>query len=152
LGVTPPIGGIGSWLVSIPATIQEWLRPLARSSSNAKIFSPHSDPQLISFENSLSDNNRMYVMRVIGSDCSDIVRWSQWLDEGREGIGNDGIIFALIAGEDDGMFSVEDCRQLFNSISQNSNMFHVIKGTGHLSMMEKSESINAIIRDVIYSD
>ena len=42
----------------------EWLRPLARASSNRAIFTPQSDPDLVQYENSLSNNNRMYMMKV----------------------------------------------------------------------------------------
>ena len=33
-------------------------------------FEATTDPALIQFENSMSDGNRMYVMKVLGTDCS----------------------------------------------------------------------------------
>lgn len=42
----------------------EWLRPLARASSNRALFTPQTDPTLIRSENAMADNNRMYVMKV----------------------------------------------------------------------------------------
>lgn len=42
----------------------EWLRPLARASSNRAIFTPTTDPALIQFENTMSSSNRMYMMKV----------------------------------------------------------------------------------------
>lgn len=45
-------------------SLSEWLRPLARASSNRAIFTPNTDPALIRFENSLTESNRMYMMKV----------------------------------------------------------------------------------------
>jgi hypothetical protein len=62
LGARAPasIGLLGK----VPAFILEWLRPLGRASSNRALFTPHTDPTLIQSENFMSNNNRMYVMKV----------------------------------------------------------------------------------------
>ena len=45
--------------------LTEWLRPLARATSNRALFTPNSDPSLIQIENTLSESNRMYMMKVV---------------------------------------------------------------------------------------
>lgn len=126
----------------------EWLRPLARSSSNAQLFAAGADPNLIAFENSVTDNNRMYMMRVIGTGCSNQDQWTQWLQHGKEGIANE-IPLMLIIGEEDGVFSTESSSQLVDFFGIDNKMFHVVSGASHLLMLEKPDVINEHITNFI---
>ncbi len=127
----------------------EWLRPLARTASNTAIFAPNSDPALIAFENSISDTNRMYAMKTIGIDCSDQPKWTRWLEDGRQAVVGNKIPCALIVGEYDGIFSLESTERLKEMMEIPDKMYHVIKGVGHLPMLEKGEEVLAILQDFL---
>ena len=66
--------------------LSEWLRPLARASSNAAMFTPNSDPTLIAFENSINSRNPMYMVKVQTKECSNQAQWDGWLAEGKDGL------------------------------------------------------------------
>ena len=125
----------------------EWLRPLARSSSNAAIFTPTTDPALIEFENSISDNNRMYVMKVVGRDCSDQDRWTGWLEDGRKALV--GLPAILLVGDSDGLFTVESSREALQFLGIADHQFFVIKQSGHLSMLDQHEEVTRLMREFL---
>ena len=129
----------------------EWLRPMARSTSNAAIFSPQTDPELIRFENTISDGNRMYVMKVIGQDCSKQQLWEQWLTRGKQALLSANIPRALVCGDNDGLFSVDSCLEVKQLLEISDECFHVVKDVGHLAMLEKPEEVNQLIRDFFCS-
>lgn len=129
----------------------EWLRPLARSASNAKLFSPQTSPELIAFKNQIADNNKMYMMRVIGADCANIGKWNGWLQEGKEGIGED-INVAFIIGEQDGFFPVESIQELRLQLGVSEEQLHVISDAAHLPMLEKPDIVCGIIEKFIGFD
>ena len=124
----------------------EWLRPLARSSSNAALFTPKTDPTLITFENTHSNNNRMYVMKVIGNDCSSQESWSEWLEKGKQALKAAKIPRMLISGDSDGIFSVESVTQVKDLFEVPDNSFHIVKEAGHLPMLEKPEEVVQVVR------
>lgn len=138
-------------LLKLPAFLLEWLRPLARSSSNATIFTPHTDPALVASENSISNGNRMYVMKVLGADCASQERWDGWLEGGREAIAAGGLATALVCGEWDGVFSVESSHRVKEMFSVGDDAFHVVKEAGHLFMLEKPSALNEIIKTFLTS-
>ena len=126
----------------------EWLRPLARSSANAKLFAPQTSPDLIAFENNISNNNRMYMMKVIGADCSNTESWTRWLQEGKEGIGDD-IKVDFIIGESDGFFPVSSTQELCVQYGVSEEGLHVISDAAHLPMLEKPDIVCSIIKKCI---
>lgn len=125
----------------------EWLRPLARSASNAAIFTAHTDPALIEFENSISNNNCMFMMKVIGQDCSDEARYNIWLEEGKEGL--EGVPAMLLVGDDDGLFPVEDCREAVEFLGIPETQFHVVCNSGHLPMLDQPEEVSRHIKTFV---
>ena len=142
------------WLQhSLPCSVVfcrvELLRPMARSSSNAAIFAPQSDPSIISFENSISNTNRMYAMRTIGSDCSSQSAWKAWLEGGRQALAAANIPCCLVTGEYDGIFSSESSLRFKEMLGVSDDMYHEIEGVGHLPMVEKGDEVAAILRDFL---
>ena len=127
--------------------VLEWIRPLARSASNAAIFTAHTDPELIRFENAISNNNRMYMMKVIGQDCSDQALFDGWLEEGKEGL--EGLPAMLLVGDDDGLFPVEDCREVVQFLGIPETHFHVVCNSGHLLMLDQPEEVNRHIKEFV---
>ena len=125
--------------------LSEYLRPLARSASNAAIFTPTTDPALIEFENSISNNNRMYVMKVLAADCSNQEIWDKWLADGRQSLSASSFATTLICGDSDGTFPLENCEKLRSLLDIPEDCFHIIKDAGHLAMIEKPVEVNKIV-------
>ena len=91
----------------------------------------------------------MYAMRTIGIDCSDQATWDRWFGDGREAILRNKIPCGLIAGEDDGIFSLESTQKLKEMMEIPNKLYHVIKGVGHLPMLEKGDEVLAILQDFL---
>lgn len=127
----------------------EYLRPLARSSSNAAIFPPKTDPALIEFENAITSNNRMYMMKVLAQDCGSQELWGQGLACGKAAM--EGVPGALLCGEEDGLFSVQSCREMAQYLGVASQGFHMVKGAGHLPMLDHSEEVIGIVSEFLTS-
>ena len=127
----------------------EWLRPLARSASNATLFTPTTDPALIEFENSISNNNRMYVMKVLAADSSNQAVWEHWLAEGKDALSSGGIPRAIVCGDGDGVFLVSSCQNVKSLLDVPEEDFHVVKDTGHLAMLEKPVEVNSIVKEFL---
>ena len=136
---------------SFPPPYLELLRPLARSASNAALFAPNADPELIRFENCITDTNRMYTMRTIGVDTSSQASWDRWLDEGKEVLVGNNIPRVLIAGEEDGVFNPGNCKKLKEKFEIADECYHVLEGAGHLPMLETPEEVSRILIDFLCS-
>ena len=104
-----------------------------------------TDPSLIEFENSISNNNRMYMMKVLATDCSYQEVWDKWLEDARQGLSASSFTTTLICGDSDGTFSLENCEKLKSLLDIPEDCFHIIKDTGHLAMLEKPVEVNKIV-------
>ena len=93
----------------------------------------------------MSDNNQMYVMKVIGTDCSKQEVWEKWLEDARRVLSGSGIATTLICGDGDGVFSLENCEKLKSFLEIPEDCFHIIKDAGHLAMLEKPVEVNRIV-------
>ena len=91
----------------------------------------------------------MYVMKVVGLDCSDSARWETWLQEGKEVVVREKIPVVIIAGEGDGVFPPDTCQSLSQFFELPDSSFHVIPGVGHLAMLEKPDAVTSILREFI---
>ncbi len=91
----------------------------------------------------------MYTIKTIALDCSDQERWSRWLSEGRTGLVGTKVPCALVAGELDKVFSVEETGKLAKMMKIPKNCYHVIKGAGHLPILEQSEEVSFLLRDFL---
>ena len=145
---------VQAWTVQIIlfllSFLTEVLRPLARSASNAAIFTPMSDPSVIAFENGISIGNRMYMMKVILQDCSDQDLWDTWLSDASEILVSANTPRVLICGDDDGIFPLERCNGVKRALQISDECFHVVREAGHLPMIEKPNEVLQILKDMLF--
>ena len=116
--------------------------------SNLSTYSPLAGRDLIVHENAMAMNNEVFVMKVLGKDCNKQAQWMGWIEEGREGIGED-IPVCIICGERDGMFRVGQCKRLCQVLGVPQERFQPILKAGHFCMLETPEEVNRIIHDFV---
>ena len=109
-----------------------------------------TDPTLITFklENIHSNNNRMYVMKVVGNDCSSQESWSEWLEKGKQALKAAKIPRMLISGDSDGIFSIESVTQV-KDLEVPDNSFHIVKEAGHLPMLMSCEPTHGLCKALL---
>ena len=88
----------------------------------------------------------MYVMKVVGNDCSSQESWSEWLEKGKQALKVAKIPRMLISGDCDGVFSVESVTKVKDLLEVPDDSFHIVKEAGHLPMLEKPEEVVQVIR------
>lgn len=89
----------------------------------------------------------MYVMKVVGQDCSDQNRWTGWLEDGRKAL--IGLPAMLLVGDSDGLFTVESSREAVQFLGIADKQFYVIQQSGHLSMLDQHEEVSKIMREFL---
>ncbi len=117
--------------------------------SNAALFASKTDPELIKFENQISDENRMYMMKTIGLDCSNQATWNHWLEDGKQVLVGHSIPRALISGDEDGVFPAQSAQTLKRRFEIPDAEFHMLEGVGHIPMLERGEEVAQIIMDFL---
>ena len=105
-----------------------------------------TDPALIHYENTHSNNNCMYVMKVLGSDCSSQDNWSEWLEKGKRALNAAKIPQMMISGDSDGTFSVEHVTKAKYLLEVPDECFLIVKDAGHLPMLEKPEEVAKAVK------
>lgn len=130
-------------------THTEVLRPLARSSSNAALFTPTTDPAIVAFENAISDRNRMYMMKVLLGDTTNQELWDGYITAAAQVLISKNIPRLLISGEGDGIFPQEKILGLKRILEVPDDCCQVINGVGHLPMLEKPSEVLYIILNFI---
>ena len=88
------------------------------------------------------------MMRVIGADCANQENWTAWIQNGKEGFGDD-VNVTIICGREDGLFAVDSCRQVAEILGVPEDKFYVIEDAAHLSMLEQPETVTKIISEFI---
>ena len=88
----------------------------------------------------------MYVVKVVGSDCSLQESWSEWLEKGKQTLKATKIPRMLISGDSDGVFSVDSVTKAKDLLEVPDDCFHIVKEAGHLPMLEKPEEVAQTVR------
>lgn len=93
----------------------------------------------------------MYVMKVLGNDCSSQESWSEWLENGKQALNVAKIPRMLISGDADGVFSVDNVTKAKDLLEVPDDCFHIVKEAGHLPMLEKPEEVAQVMRTFLCS-
>lgn len=93
----------------------------------------------------------MYMMKVIGNDCSSQEMWAEWLEKGKQALRAAKIPRMMITGDSDGTFSLDDVTQAKNLLEVPDECFYIVKEAGHLPMLEKPEEVAQTIRTFLCS-
>ena len=89
----------------------------------------------------------MYMMKVVGQDCSDQDRWTGWLEEGRKALVD--LPTMLLVGDSDGLFTVETSREALQFLGKADKQFYVIQQSGHLSMLDQHEEVSRLMKEFV---
>mmetsp|Transcript_51708 Transcript_51708/g.121315 ORF Transcript_51708/g.121315 Transcript_51708/m.121315 type:complete len:145 (+) Transcript_51708:477-911(+) len=125
---SPSTGGVALYL---PATVLEWLRPLARNEFNRKAFHPDTSPEFVAKENEITAQNPMYVMKAVGKG----IRWD--IPPCTKDFTFPSL---LLTGETDGITPVAGATALQEQVARSS--FHVVEKGGHNCFQERPAEVN----------
>jgi pimeloyl-ACP methyl ester carboxylesterase len=95
----------------------------------------------------MSDRNRMYMMKVIGADCSDNDMWTMAIREGAEALVD--IPRICLYGTEDGVFPMASCQEAAQILGVEQGCCHPIEGVGHLCMLEAHDQVSDICQKFI---
>ena len=89
-------------------------------------------------------------MKTIGLDCCNQATWDRWLQDGKETLVGSNVPCALISGEEDNVFNLERSKKLKDMFEVPDSNYHVIKGVGHLPMLERGDEVAEIVKNFLF--
>ncbi|MFQ6678610.1 MAG: alpha/beta fold hydrolase, partial [Fidelibacterota bacterium] len=138
IGANQPRLSSGAGIWNLPAFILEWMRPIFSKGFVKGAFHPKTNQEFVKKEQSISDNNPMFVMKQLIKG----MREMPGLD-----LGNIPIPILIINGEADGLTPVSGAKELSTLLPKAELI--VVEKASHLVMMEQPETVNKLIRDFI---
>eukprot|EP00731_Ephydatia_muelleri_P026767 Em0018g867a len=118
-------------------------RPSGQKQFNTAIFPPTTDPTLIEFENAITSNNLMYMMKVLAQDCGNQELWGRGLACGKAAM--EGSLEPFSVGRRMVSSLCRAAGRLHSTWGVASERFHVVKGAGHLPMLDHPEEVVRIV-------
>ncbi|KAL5466974.1 hypothetical protein EMCRGX_G031139 [Ephydatia muelleri] len=116
---------------SRPQTNMTIFRPSGQKQFNTAIFPPTTDPTLIEFENAITSNNLMYMMKVLAQDCGNQELWGRGLACGKAAM--EGSLEPFSVGRRMVSSLCRAAGRLHSTWGVASERFHVVKGAGALA-------------------
>ncbi|WP_448681230.1 alpha/beta fold hydrolase [Pseudomonas nicosulfuronedens] len=131
-----PLGRGG--LLSLPAWLLEWLRPVLAKGFRERAWHADADPELVDYEERLTRHNRLDVFKALVSQAS-------WLPEGEL----DRLLLPvrIVSGDSDGLTPAERAQALHRRLP--NSHFEVLENCGHQLMLEKPQAINRHLRELL---
>ena len=133
-----PLGRGG--LLSLPAWLLEWLRPVLAKGFRERAWHADADPELVDYEERLTRHNRLDVFKALVSQAS-------WLPEGE--LERLLLPVRIVSGDSDGLTPAERARALHERLP--NSHFEVLEHCGHQLMLEKPQAINRHLRELLAS-
>lgn len=131
-----PLGRGG--LLSLPAWLLEWFRPVLSRGFRERAWHVDADPELIDYEEQLTRSNRLDVFKALVSQAT-------WLPE-RE---LDRLLLPvrIVSGDSDGLTPADRAQALHQRLPNSS--FDVLENCGHQLMLEKPQIVNRHLRELL---
>jgi len=125
-----PVAGAG--LMSLPAWILEWLRPLLAKGFRERAWHVTADTALVAYEEKLTERNRLYMFKVL-------MKNPQWPDA--EQVPTLVLPVSVLAGDSDGLTPASGGEALARQLPNAD--FQMLGECGHQLMLEKPDAVLA---------
>jgi len=117
-------------LLSLPAWILEWLRPLLAKGFRERAWHSSADPALVAYEEKLTERNPLYMFKALMKNAS-------WPDV--EQIPDLALPISILAGNSDGLTPASAGQALAERLP--NARFEVLARCGHQLMLEQPEAV-----------
>ncbi|WDU64257.1 alpha/beta hydrolase [Pseudomonas poae] len=121
---------VGGGLMSLPAWILEWLRPVLAKGFRERAWHASADPALVAYEEKLTERNRLYMFKAL-------TRHAQWPDA--QQIPSLVLPVSVLAGDSDGLTPASGGEALAGQLPNAD--FQVLQACGHQLMLEKPDAV-----------
>ncbi|MDH1011133.1 alpha/beta hydrolase [Pseudomonas nicosulfuronedens] len=131
-----PLGSGG--LLSLPAWLLEWFRPVLSKGFRERAWHAGADPELVDYEERLTRHNRLDVFKALVSQAS-------WLPEAEL----DRLLLPvrIVSGDSDGLTPAERAQALHQRLP--NSQFEVLENCGHQLMLEKPQIVTRHLRELL---
>lgn len=113
-------------LMSLPAWLLEWLRPLLAKGFRERAWHATADPALVAYEEKLTERNPLYMFKAL-------MKHARWPDASR--IPTLTLPVSVLAGDSDGLTPASGGQALAAQLP--NAQFQVLEACGHQLMLEK---------------
>ncbi|OIN45637.1 alpha/beta fold hydrolase [Pseudomonas costantinii] len=113
-------------LMSLPAWLLEWLRPLLAKGFRERAWDATADPALVAYEEKLTERNRLYMFKAL-------MKNAQWPDADQ--LPTLVLPVSVLAGDSDGLTPASGGQALASHLPNTD--FQVLDACGHQLMLEK---------------
>jgi abhydrolase domain-containing protein 8 len=134
LGPTSPTRPLGGGVLALPSFMLELLRDRLAGRFRRLAWHPDADRELVAHERELTKRNRLFTIKAV-------VRQAPVLDPST--LAQLTVPVEIATGDTDGMTPVDHARELQGLLPD--ARLHVVPRCGHQLMLERPETINALI-------
>lgn len=120
----------GGGLMSLPAWILEWLRPLLAKGFRERAWHATADPALVAYEEKLTERNRLYMFKALMKN----LRWPD-----ADQVPTLVLPVSVLAGDSDGLTPASGGEALARQLPNAD--FQVLGECGHQLMLEKPDAV-----------
>lgn len=121
---------VSGGLMSLPAWILEWLRPLLAKGFRERAWHASADPALVAYEEKLTERNRLHMFKALTKNA-------QW--PGAAQIPSLVLPVSVLAGDSDGLTPASGGQALAGQLPDAD--FQVLEACGHQLMLEKPDAV-----------
>ncbi|WP_025854925.1 alpha/beta fold hydrolase [Pseudomonas sp. CHM02] len=121
---------VSGGLMSLPAWILEWLRPLLAKGFRERAWHASADPALVAYEEKLTERNRLHMFKALTKNA-------QWPDAAQ--IPSLVLPVSVLAGDSDGLTPASGGQALAGQLPDAD--FQVLEACGHQLMLEKPDAV-----------
>lgn len=121
---------VGGGLMSLPAWILEWLRPVLAKGFRERAWHATADPELVAYEEKLTERNRLHMFKALTKNA-------EWPDA--DLIPTLVLPVSVLAGDSDGLTPASGGQALAGQLPNAD--FQVLEACGHQLMLEKPDAV-----------